>query len=245
MIKNKRVLGIIPARKGSKGMKNKNIRLLLDKPLLSWPIKTLKETPEVDKIVVSTDSIKYKNIALKAGAEVPFLRPKNISSDKASSFSVLEHAINFLKKKGEYFDYVVMLEPTSPLTEGKDVSAALKELYKKRNMADAIISVGRAVDFHPSFCLETNNENLIEPLVGFKNFLTLRRQDLKKIFFLDGSFYISKVETLLNLKTFYHQKTIAKEMPKFKNIEIDTIEDFLIIETFVKNQKLKKIKKNT
>ncbi len=237
MIQNKRVLGIIPARKGSKGLKDKNIRPLLNKPLLSWPIKALQETLEIDKIIVSTDSVKYKNIALKAGAEVPFLRPKNISSDKASSFSVLKHAINFLLKKGEHFEYVVMLEPTSPLTEGKDVSIALKELHKKRNIADAIISVGEAVDYHPSFCLEKNTKNLIEPILGFKDFLALRRQDLKKLFFLDGSFYISKVDTLLNLETFYHPKTIAKEMPKFKNIEIDTIEDFLIIEAFIKNQK--------
>ena len=237
MICNKRVLGIIPARKGSKGLNDKNIRPLLNKPLLSWPIKALKETPEIDKIIVSTDSVKYKNIALKAGAEVPFLRPKNISGDKASSFSVLKHAINFLSDKKEYFEYVVMLEPTSPLTEGEDVSIALKELHKKRNIADAIISVGEVIDYHPSFCLEKNSKNFIEPLLGFKDFLAMRRQDLKKLFFLDGSFYISKVDTLLNLKTFYHPKTIAKEMPKFKNIEIDTIEDFLIIESFIKNQK--------
>jgi len=227
------VLGIVLARSGSKGLKHKNIKLFLGEPLLTWPIKCLKKTKYVTKVILSTDSEEYRKIGIDAGAEAPFLRPKELSSDEATSFSVIEHTINFLKKeKNEVFEYVVLLEPTSPLTESSDISDALNILYKNKEKADSIVSVAEVVDQHPNFCIKLNEDDLIMPYN--EKYYSNRRQELEKIFHYDGSFYISKTKELLQHGTFYHSRTMAKVLPKKKNIEIDTIEDLLIAEAFSK-----------
>ena len=230
MIKKQKVLGIVPARSGSKGLKNKNILNFKGHPLLTWPLKALKENKIIDKVLVSTDSIEYQKIAIEYGAEAPFLRPKHISSSSATTIDVLEHAIKFYQKQNQYFEYIVMLEPTSPLTTSEDISNCLNLLHKKRKNADALISVGKLIDSHPSFSIKIDKNSFMKPYVGFKKFRALRRQELEDLYFLDGSIYISKTETLLKKRSFHHERTIAKEMPKFKNIEIDSIEDFYIAE---------------
>ena len=139
MINKQKVLGIVPARSGSKGLKNKNVLNFKGHPLLTWPLRALKENKIVDKVLVSTDSEEYQKLALEYGAEAPFLRPKRISSSSASTFDVLEHAIKFYQKQNQYFEYIVMLEPTSPLTTSEDISDCLKLLHRKRKNADALI----------------------------------------------------------------------------------------------------------
>lgn len=230
MINNKKVLGVVPARSGSKGLKDKNILNFLDKPLMLWPLNTLLDVDEIDMIHVSTDSEKYAEIARNAGFDVPFLRPEHLSGDESSSIDVLLYILNRLKDEGNIFEYIVMLEPTSPLTLSKNIKEALNTLDENKDSADSIISVGEVVDYHPSFCLKLDHDNKILPIEGFHNFLHKRRQDLKKLYHLDGSFYISKVSALYKNKSFYHPKTIAMVMPKFQNTEIDTIEDFIIAE---------------
>ena len=232
MIKND-VLGLVLARSGSKGFKNKNIQLFLGEPLLTWPIKCLKNTKEVTKVLLSTDSDEYRKVGIDAGAEAPFLRPKELSTDEATSFSVIKHAIDFLKnKQNESFEYVVLLEPTSPLTESSDISDALNSLHENKENADSIVSVAEVVDQHPNFCIKIKKDELIMPYNDAFN--NDRRQDIEKIFHYDGSFYISKVKELIKNKTFYHPRTMAKILPKRKNIEIDTIEDLIIAEAFSK-----------
>ena len=227
------VLGLVLARSGSKGIKNKNIQLFLGEPLLVWPIKCLKNTQEISKVILSTDSNEYREIGIEAGAEAPFLRPKELSGDKATSFSVIEHAIEFLKKEeNRTFEYVVLLEPTSPLTESSDISDALNSLHENKENADSIVSVAEVVDQHPNFCIKIKKDELIMPYN--KTYNNTRRQDIEKLFHYDGSFYISKVKELIKNKTFYHPRTMAKVLPKKKNIEIDTIEDLIIAEAFSK-----------
>ena len=125
MKNKKRVIAIIPARSGSKGLKNKNILILKGKPLIYYPIKAAKKSNLVDDVVVSTDSKKYKKIAEKYGAKCPFLRPKKISSDNSSSFDVVDHVIRFFKNRNIFYDYLVLLEPTSPKTTYIDLNNAL------------------------------------------------------------------------------------------------------------------------
>ena len=138
MINNRRVLAIIPARGGSKGLPKKNIKNLAGKPLVAWPISAALGCKEVDKVIVSTDCGEIAKIAEKWGAEVPFLRPDDLSGDNASSMDVVMHVIEELEDQREHFDYVVMLEPTSPLTESEDLSQALKLLTESSINADAI-----------------------------------------------------------------------------------------------------------
>jgi CMP-N,N'-diacetyllegionaminic acid synthase len=239
MYQNKKILAIIPARAGSKGLPSKNIKVLHGKPLISWSINTAMNSKFVDKVVVSTDSQKIADIAIKEGAFIPFLRPDNLATDKTSTFSVVEHAIAFLKDRGESFDYIVVLEPTSPLTESEDVNQAIMKLISHADIADSIVGVSRIESAHPEFTTSINNHGLLEPFNAnlFSN-VPKRRQEIEELYFFEGSLYISTCEALITKKCFYHDKTLPFVVPKWKSLEVDDIVDFICIESIMKNKHL-------
>ncbi len=231
-----KILAIIPARGGSKGIKNKNIKNLCGHPLIAWTIMRANKSKFIDKVVVSTDSKKIAAISKKYGASVPFVRPKKYATDKANDFVVLNHAINFFKTKGEKFDYVLMLQPTSPLRELKDINSSIKKVLKEN--IDSLVSVCKVETQHPRFIYSIKNKDSLIPFLKKNDNPSMRRQDIEKLYFLDGSIYISKIKTLMQYKTFYHNKTKAYEVPKWKSLEIDDIEDINLAEFYIKNKKI-------
>jgi len=235
MINNRSVLVIIPARGGSKGLPRKNMKILNGMPLVGWPIKAALSSRYVDKIIVSTEDGEIAQKAVELGAEVPFLRPQELASDTASSFSVLQHVIDVLKSDGHYFDYIVMLESTSPLTESDDIDNALEKLESNRIIADAIVGVSEVESSHPLFCFNINERGLLDPLNKQKKVTAVRRQDISKLYFLEGSLYISSTDKLLENETFYHDRTLPYITPKWKSFEIDDIVDFICIEAIMNN----------
>ena len=233
MINKKKILGIITARSGSKGLKNKNILKVNNRPLLYWPIKAFKGSQYIDNFIISTDSKKYQKISKKYGCEAPFLRPKNIAKDNTMSFEVIKHAINFFKKKKIFYDYFVLLEPTSPLTDSKDVDACIKKLiYNKK--AKALVSVSKNINMHPEYNYEVDKKKFLKIK---KNFIPRRRQKLNNFYFLDGSIYISEINSYLKKKTFYHSQTLANIMPKIKSFEIDDYIDLVCVNSLMKEKK--------
>ena len=241
MYKDKKILGLIPARGGSKGLPRKNLIKLCGKPLLGWPIGTAKKSKYVDKIVVSTDDSEIAEKAIILGAEIPFIRPSKLATDTAKSSSVIEHAILFFKNKGEIFDYLLLLEPTSPLTEAQDVDRAIQILDEKRKIADSIVGVSRVEATHHEFTVTISEDGLIRPLSASQFLDIRRRQDISELYFVEGSLYISDTEVFLQKKSFYHNRTLPYIVPKWKAIEVDDIVDFICIEAIMKN--LDRIKK--
>ncbi|MAR00918.1 MAG: acylneuraminate cytidylyltransferase [Oceanospirillaceae bacterium] len=234
MIEGKRVLCVIPARSGSKGLPDKNIRPLHGQPLLTWPVKTARNSRYIDRIIVSTDSEQYAAIARDAGAEVPFLRPEELSVDSATSFSVLEHLIATLD---EDYDLLVLLEPTSPLTESRDVDDALEQLINAWNDADAIVGIAEEVKSHPAYLLSVDNLGRIQPFdTDFSS--AVRRQELPQLFRMDGTLYISKVPALLAQRGFYHDRTLGYCVPEWKSYEIDSLTDFICIEAIMRHKEV-------
>ncbi len=235
MIDDKYVLAIIPARGGSKGLPGKNKRALLGKPLVAWPIDTALAASSVDKVLCTTDDNEIREIAIAHGAEAPFLRPAQLASDTASSIDVIQHAIEYLAARGEQFDYVALLEPTSPLTTSADVEAALRTLHARRNDADSIVGISRVESTHPEYDVRRSPDGLISPYIA-QNFKALkRRQDIEPLFFLEGSLYLATTTSLLKERSFYHDRTLGYEMPRWKSIEIDELVDFMIVETLLNN----------
>jgi CMP-N,N'-diacetyllegionaminic acid synthase len=223
MYQNKTFLAIIPARSGSKGLVDKNIKIINSKPLMAWSIEAGLKSKYIDRLIVSTDSEKYAKIAKNFGAEVPFIRPAEISTDKSSRIDVIRHS---LEEVGESYDYIVFLEPTSPLTTERDIDAAIEQLFLEKN-AEAIVGVSLSEAAHPNFLVELNN--------GFLGFISkdqkssvVRRQDLEDFYFYDGSLYISEVDKYLK-KEFYHEKTLGYVTSKWKSLEIDDIYDFVMV----------------
>lgn len=233
MIGGKRVLALVPARSGSKGLPMKNIRLLQGRPLLAWPIDAARNTHYIDRVVVSTDSEEYAKLAHAAGADVPFLRPDELSVDTAPSIAFILHALDTLEASGDKYDYVVLLEPTSPLTEASDIEAALETLAAHLAVADAIVSVAELVSTHPAFAVSLDETGLMHPYASQSFGQLPRRQDIKPLYSLDGSLYISTTEALRSKKGFCHERTLSHVMPHYKAFEVDDLVDFVCIEAIL------------
>ena len=233
MIDGKRVLAIVPARKGSKGLPGKNIRPLAGKPLLAWPIAAARASVHVDRVIISTDDPGFADIAVAHGAEAPFLRPAELASDTAPSLGFILHALDTLEAAGDVYDYVVLLEPTSPLTEGSDVDAALKQMVDAG--ADAIVGVSKLEATHPAFAVRRTDAGVITPYVTATFAEMPRRQDIEPLFSLDGSLYISSVQGLRREQSFCHGRTLGYESARHKAHEVDDLVDFICIEAIASN----------
>ncbi|MCD4498926.1 cytidylyltransferase domain-containing protein [Chromobacterium vaccinii] len=235
MIDDKSVLAIVPARGGSKGLPGKNKRLLCGKPLVAWPIEAALGAACVDKVLCTTDDPEIRDIALENGAQAPFLRPAYLASDSASSIGAILHAVDHLADQGEHYDYVVVLEPTSPLTTSADVDAALKTLYSRRADADSIVGISRVESTHPEYDVRLGIDGRISPYMA-PDFKSLkRRQEIETLHFLEGSLYITSTQALRAEGGFYHARTLGYVVPRWKSIEIDELVDFLFVETLLGN----------
>lgn len=233
MINDKKVLALIPARGGSKGIRRKNLIELCGRPLVGWPIGAALGSKYIDTVAVSTEDYEIAAKSRELGAEVPFVRPIELASDTATSASVILHALDFFKASGKEFDYLVLLEPTSPLTESWDVDAALEKLDLAGKLADSIIGVSKLINAHPAFSVSINSRGLVSPYLS--DFSSAgRRQDIKELYFLDGSLYISDTAAFIAKKTFYHERTLAHVMPKWKSFEIDDMVDLVCVEGIMK-----------
>ena len=226
MYKGKTILGLIPARGGSKGLPNKNIRSFLRKPLIAWTIEQALESKYLDRVVVSTDSKPVAQICVMRGAEVPFMRPEELATDEASSIDVINHAIKELKPST--FDYIMLLEPTSPLRETEDIDISINMLISTPDKK-AIVSIAPLEGKHPDFHVITTADNCIW---GFFN--TTRRQDLSEVYCPDGTIYMSDIEALKKWKTFYHDLTLAYVVPRWKGTEIDELPDLIMAEALMR-----------
>ena len=232
MYKNNSFLVIIPARGGSKGLPWKNIKVLWVKPLVEWSIEAGLKSKYVDEVMTSTDDEKIAEISKKYGASVPFLRPSELASDTATTFDTVKHTIDYYKNElKKEFDYIVLLEPTSPLREVFDIDMAIEILLESR--ADSIVGICKTESQNPAFLVSKNENGLIS---GYENkdMVVLRRQEIKDVYFFEGTIYVSKTDVLLDKKTFYHDNTIGYEVPKYKALEIDDIIDFVMVEAIMK-----------
>src|SRR5687768_8580288 len=153
MISGCRVLALVPSRRGSKGLPLKNISPLLGKPLLAWPISAALKSAYVDRVVLSTDSVEFAQVGREAGADVPFMRPAELAADASPSIDFILHAIDTLEAAGDYYEYVVLLEPTSPLTETRDIDLACETLIAHLAVADSIVCVSALGGAHRAFAV--------------------------------------------------------------------------------------------
>lgn len=236
MINGKTVIAIIPARSGSKGLPGKNIKELCGKPLIAWSIEAGLGSQYIDEVMVTTDSEEIAEVARKFGVSVPFLRPPELASDTATSFDAVNHAIDFYKRElNRSFDYIVLLEPTSPLREKEDIDKAI-ELLLSNSQASAVVGISKTESQNPAFLAKKDEHGF---LVGYEDrkIKVLRRQDIGEVYFFEGSVYVSQTEALLTKKTFYHENTLGYEFPKWKSLEIDDLDDFIMAEALMKHKR--------
>lgn len=225
-------IAIIPARSGSKGMKDKNIKNLNGIPLIAYTIKAALQSKCFDTVFASTDSEIYAEIAQKYGAEVPFLRSDFASTDTASSWDVVRESLGEYKKRNISFDTFMILQPTSPLRNSGHIVEAYK-LYNEK-MANAVVSVCE-VNHSPLYCNTLPESLKMDDFISQKIKKT-RRQDLPIYYRLNGAIYISDVKTFLEYGDIFKKDCYAYIMNKSDSIDIDDIYDFAIAETLMRTK---------
>ena len=223
MIAGKRVLAVIPARGGSKGVPGKNIRPLAGRPLIAWTIAATAHAPEIDRAVVSSEDAAIMETARQWGGDAPFMRPAELARDDTPGIAPVLHALDALP---ESYDYVVLLQPTSPLRTGADISAALA-LCLEQN-APACVSVS-APHHAPWWMFSLSDTRRLQPLFP-KDALPSRRQDMPEVYALNGAVYVAEVEWLRETRSFLTPETAAYVMPPGRSLDIDTELDFRIAE---------------
>lgn len=224
-------LAIIPARSGSKGLKNKNIKLLNKKPLLAYTIEAALQTKLFDEVMVSTDSNCYADIAKSFGANVPFLRTEETSKDNSSTWDVVREVLNQYKKINVHFDICVLLQPTSPFRTSKDIIKSIHLFQEKK--ANTVVSVCEYE--HPvQWCFPIEEDNSIKAFAD-SPYRYKQRQEIKKMYHENGAIYIVKIDLLINQNfDIYQEKCFAYEMTRRNSIDIDIEDDFVLAEYFMK-----------
>jgi len=218
-------LGIITARSGSKGIRDKNIKKLSGKPLMAYTIESALKCKYIDKVMVSTDSDIYADIARGYGAEVPFFRSGQNSTDVAASIDVLLEVLNMYEERGLYFENFVSLQPTSPFRTENHLDEAFQLFYEKK--ADSVVSVCECE--HSPLLSNVLPDDL--NMYGFiRDENNLRRQELRTYYRLNGAIYISRTDKFKQIKSFYGEKSYAYIMQQGGSVDIDTELDFAYAE---------------
>ena len=202
MYNDKKILAIIPARGGSKGLPGKNIEPLCGKPLIGWSIEQAQASKYIDEIFVSTDSSEIAAVAESFGIKVPFLRPSELATDTSPSSAFVLHTIAYYRAQGQEF--------------------------LNHNTAKSIVGVSKVEVTHPAFLVNISKEGFLKPYL--EEMKVLRRQELNDLYFFEGSLYLSEIDYYIKTESFYHNLTLPYVVPKYKSFEVDDIVDFYIIE---------------
>lgn len=216
LLNHKRFLGLITARGGSKRLPGKNLALLGGKPLIAWTVIEARKSKYLDRVVITSEDQSIIDVAKEHGAEAPFTRPMALAQDKTSSFDVALHALEAL---GENFDYLVLLQPTSPLRTSSDIDGCIE--FALNNGAASVTSVA-PVDKSPLWMYFLSAEGRLEPIIGKEDEGKL---DFSTACIANGAVYVEEVEWFLKNKTFVNAETLGYLMPDVRSVDIDTAED--------------------
>ena len=227
----KKLLAIIPARKGSQGVKNKNIREILGKKLIDYSLESSLKSDCITKIVVSTDSEEIMETSKKFGISVNDKRPAHLCTSEALTVDVLLYEIKKLIDKKEFYEYIVLLQPTCPLRSASDIDEAYDLMTN--NLCDSLISVVDVDGQHPLRMKSIRNNYLYNYIeTGLEDMRP--RQKLPKVYIRNGAIYMAKMEYFLSNQGFGSNKCLAYEMPEERSINIDSEKDFLVAEYYIK-----------
>lgn len=224
MYKNKKILAIIPARGGSKGIPNKNIIKILNKPLIAYTIEAALKSKYIDDVIVSTDSEEISKISKKWGANVPFLRPLSLATDEAKTIETIIHTLESLKNK---YDYVILLQPTQPTRKTKQIDEAIERIIDYSYIS--LVSVSKVKE-HPVLMRTIDSEGKLRAIINKSG--VIRRQDFQDVYKVDGAIYINDVKKL-NIQTNLNDNEYAYVMDE-KVIDIDEQEDIEEFEKYLR-----------
>jgi CMP-N,N'-diacetyllegionaminic acid synthase len=222
MIEGRKVLGIIPARGGSKGVPGKNIRLVAGKPLIALSIEQACNSAYIDRTVVSSDDDEIISIARQWGGDVPFVRPAELAADETPGMAPVLHALDQILG----YDYVVLLQPTSPLRLAEDIDGCIRHCVSSNS--PACVTVALATE-SPYWMFTVDPQSRLKSLLGLTS-LGPRRQDLPEVYSINGAVYVARIDWLRQTGTFISEETTGYVMPRERSIDLDSELDFKHLE---------------
>jgi N-acylneuraminate cytidylyltransferase len=228
MIHGKTILAIIRARGGSKGIRRKNICMVAGKPLIAWTIEEAKKSKYIDRLILSSEDVEIIRVAKEWGCEVPFVRPAELARDDTPGIEPILHAINTLK---EEYDYIVLLEPTSPLRTVEDIDATIRFCLERN--ANLCVTVCRTEE-HPWWMFTLGSDGRLSPLIGDAD-QNAQRQDLPPVYVYNGAVYMVRIEWLV-LKRSLAIQPLAYEMPSERSVDIDGPLDFALAKAIIEQR---------
>lgn len=217
MIDGKSVLGVIPARGGSKGLLRKNVRIAAGKPLIAWTIEAGLRSTTLDRLVLSSEDPEIMELACGLGCEVPFRRPAELATDQTPGIEPVLHVLRQLPG----YDYVVLLQPTSPLRTARDIDCSVELCVRSKSRA--CVSIVQSTE-HPYLMFTMGFGSTLKRLLPEAAHVHCR-QDYPKVYLLNGAIYVAETEWLQQSHTFVSDETIGFEMPRERSLDIDTEED--------------------
>ena len=233
-----KIIAVIPARGGSKGIFRKNIKLLAGEPLIAYTIKEARKSKYLDKIIVTTDDPEIADISLKYGAEVPFMRPKQLAEDNTPDLPVFQHALAWLKEHWSYIpDIIVHLRPTSPLRTVKHIDSGIELILKDKN-ADSVRSV--CEPSQSPYKMWKIKEGYLVPIVNSSEegveLYSTPRQSLPKVYWQTASVDIIRYNTIMGMNSMAGKRILPFLIEEKYSLDVDTELDFLVAETVLKNK---------
>lgn len=225
MSRNPYVLGIIPARGGSKGIKRKNLVLLNGQPLIAHTILAASKSKMLSRVIVSTEDDEIARVANSYHADVPFRRPKSLATDKATTFDVVQHSLRWIELHDRPVDYLVILQPTTPLRLAIDIDSCVRRLLSTG--ADSVVSVSPPLLDNPYYAYKLKKDRPIQLIGGYG---LSRRQDYPPVFIRNGAVYCYRRDVFGKKKSFPGRDIRAYLMPARRSINIDTLFDLKVAE---------------
>lgn len=230
MYERNKILSVIPARGGSKGIKDKNIIDLCGKPLIAYTIEEAMKSKFIDDVIISTDSRRIAEICTRYGAEIPFIRPVELALDRSKSIDVVLHAIKALKDNGRVYDCIVLLQPTQPLRIVEDIDLAIETFY--RHGKKGVVSISKVED-HPILMRTISGNGELQPLLNMSS--TCRRQDMPDYYKVNGCVYVNAVDAI-DEKTSFNDNPIPCLMPEERSVDIDELKDLRIAKALMRRE---------
>jgi CMP-N,N'-diacetyllegionaminic acid synthase len=225
------VLGLIPARGGSKGVPRKNIRPLRGKPLLQYTVEAALAARRLSRVILSTDDQEIAKVGRDCGVNIPFMRPKELAQDDTPTLAVVQHAVGIMEERGESFDAICLLQPTTPLRSHNTIDACIGLL--ELSHVDAVVTVLPVPPkYNPHWVYLKDEQGILRLMTGETEPIS-RRQDLPPGFYRDGAVYVTRREVVMEQNSLYGKRLLGYVSSSDESLNIDTLEDWVIAETKV------------
>lgn len=228
-------VAIITARGGSKGIPGKNLKPMAGRPMIAWTIEVARQAQGLDRVLVSTDDPEIARVCREHGAEVPFLRPAHLATDTATHLAVFDHMMDWLAAEGHLPEYLLLLQPTSPLRIREDIEGGIQLARERR--ADAVIGVSEIHPHtaHPWLAKKLSADGALEPFMVAPTD-DLRRQNMPPAYAINGALYVNRTESLRRDRTFFPSGALAYPMPVERSLDVDAPLDFFLAEQLLKQR---------